>query len=331
MLKNGTTINGTPKNTGRSTKNPALEIKGSKGKKRERTSPSPTTMTPTLPSNSQNHGSGGGGNIYTHSPHGSVHFNALMSFTNQAFNLNGNLASSNNGVGGPNLGTGRSAQSVPLESIEPTDTTLVDAMGDGNRTKRTKITDATLVGAMGGDGNKTKRTETNTTKSSASTRTLPSTIASPAASQGKNKRQRIPTTTTTTKTTSASSTDIDVDEDVEDSSVTAIVSQKVHSETEMEDMDQDSNLISITSNESDGTRVPIASHFDKVSNDSSKTSSNHQEQTVPDKGGKEKVHPLHFGSTTRKSEFLEEFERRSAKKKSNKRSQRKGSRRCTCS
>ena len=89
MSKNGTTINGTPKNDGRSSKSHASETKASKGKKRERTSPSPTTKTHTLTSNSQNHGSGGGGNIYTHPPHGSVHLLALTSFTNQAFNFNG--------------------------------------------------------------------------------------------------------------------------------------------------------------------------------------------------------------------------------------------------
>ena len=89
----------------------------------------------------------------------------------------------------------------------------------------------------------------------------------------------------------------------------------------MASIEPQNNLIS--SLENNGTRVVIASHFSKFSNDSSKTSSNQQEQTVPEKGGKEKVLPLHFGSTTRKLEFLEEFERRAAKKKATKQAREK--------
>ena len=63
----------------------------------------------------------------------------------------------------------------------------------------------------------------------------------------------------------------------------------------------------------------VASPLHKVSNDSSKTSSNQQEPTVPAVVGKEKVISWPCtGSTTRLELFLKDFVRRSAKKKATK-------------
>merc|ERR1712195_65873 len=145
-------------------------------------------------------------------------------------------------------------------------------------------------------------------KTTSKKRVAAATKASAAATQPKKKRQRrsttAATTTTTTKSTSASSTDIDIDKDVEDSSVTAIVSQKINSDTEMEDVDQDNNLIipiipiapiTTTTTNDDDTATNVPSNTSSTSSTKKKVVVKMKKpKKIPKVKKKKKVIPAHL-------------------------------------